>query len=164
MLGSVVTPPALPGTPGPRATGRGGRQRLLVAAQVAVSAVLVVATGLLLRSAHGVASIPRGFVPEGVLVAQLHTAGYSDAEGHVLYRRLLDELQNGGLVTSAALAWHTPFSDFTLSVSVEIPGTSLQVLGNALSADYFRTLGVAVLEGREFTAADHAGSPLVAMR
>ena len=31
------------------------------------------------------------------------------------------------------------------------------------SADFFRTLGVAVLEGREFTAADHAGSPLVTM-
>ena len=58
-----------------------------------MSAVLVIVAGLLLRSAHGVASIPRGFVPEGVLVAQLHTAGYSNAEGHVLYRRLLAELQ-----------------------------------------------------------------------
>ena len=52
---------------------------------------------------------------------------------------------------------------FRLSVSVEIPGTPLQVLGNAVSADYFRTLGVAVLEGREFTAADHADSALVAI-
>ena len=163
LLLTSVRLPALPGTPRPRATGRSGRQRLLVAAQVAVSAVLVVAAGLLLRSAHGVASIPRGFVPEGILVAQLHTAGYSDAEGHVLHRRLLDELRNGGLVTAAALAWHTPFSEFTLSVSVEIPGTSLLVQGNAVSADYFRTLGVAVRDGREFTAADHAGSPLVAM-
>ena len=137
---------------------------LLVAAQVAVSAVLVVAAGLLLRSAHGVASIPRGFVPEGIVVAQLHTAGYSDAEGHVFYRRLLDALRDGGPVTTAALAWHTPFSEFTLSISVEIPGIPLQVvLGNAVSTDYFRTLGVAVLEGREFTAADHADSPLVAM-
>ena len=123
----------------------------------------MVAAGLLLRSAHGVASIPRGFIPEGIVVAQLHTAGYSDAEGHVFYRRLLDALGDGGPVTSAALAWHTPFSEFTLSISVEIPGTSLQVLGNAVSADYFRTLGVAVLEGREFTAADHADSPLVAI-
>ena len=143
---------------------------MLVAAQVAVSAVLVVSAGLLLRSAHGVASIPRGFVPEDVVVAQLHTAYSraegpvsSDADGHVFYRRLLDALRSGGSVTSAALAWHTPFSEFTLSVSVEIPGTPLQVLGNAVSADYFRTLGVAVLEGREFTAADHADSPLVAI-
>ena len=163
LLVTSIRPPALAAASGPRVTGRGGRQRVLVAAQVAVSAVLVVAAGLLLRSAHGVASIPRGFVPQGVVVAQLHTAGYSDAEGHVLYRRLLDALRDGGPVTSAALAWHTPFSEFTLSISVETPGTSLQVLGNAVSADYFRTLGVAVLEGREFTAADHADSPLVAI-
>ena len=163
LLVTSIRPPALAAASGPRVTGRGGRQRVLVAAQVAVSAVLVVAAGLLLRSAHGVASIPRGFVPQGVVVAQLHTAGYSDAEGHVLYRRLLDALRDGGPVTSAALAWHTPFSEFTLSISVETPGTSLQVLGNAVSADYFRTLGVAVLEGREFTAADHADSPFVAI-
>ena len=163
LLVTSIRPPALAGASGPRVTGRGGRQRVLVSAQVAMSAVLVVAAGLLLRSAHGVASIPRGFVPEGIVVAQLHTAGYSDAEGHVFYRRLLDALRDGGPVTSAALAWHIPFSEFRLSVSVEIPGTPLQVLGNAVSADYFRTLGVAVLEGREFTAADHADSALVAI-
>ena len=164
LLVTSIRPPALAGASGSRVTGRGGRQRVLVAAQVAVSAVLVVAAGLLLRSAHGVASIPRGFVPEGIVVAKLHTAGYSDAEGHVFYRRLLDALRDGGPVTAAALAWHTPLSEFTLAISVEIPGDPLQVvLGNAVSADYFRTLGVAVLEGREFTAADHADSPLVAM-
>ena len=163
LLVTSIRPPALAGASGPRVTGRGGRQRVLVAAQVAVSAVLVVAAGLLLRSAHGVASIRHGFVPEGIVVAQLHTAGYSDAEGHVFYRRLLDGLRGDGLVSSAALAWHTPFSEFTLSISVEIPGTSLVVLGNAVSADYFRTLGVAVLEGREFTADDRAGSPAVAI-
>ena len=162
LLVTSIRPPVLAGA-GLRVTGHSERQRALVAAQVAVSAVLVISAGLLLRSAHGVASIPRGFVPEGVLVAQLHTAGYTDAEGHVFYRRLLDAVRDGGPVTSAALAWHTPFSEFTLSISVEIPGTSLQVLGNAVSADYFRTLGVAVLEGREFTAADHTDSPLVAM-
>ena len=162
LLMTSIRPPALAGAPGPRVTGRGGRQRALVAAQVAVSAILMVAAGLLLRTAHGVASIPRGFVPQDVVVAQLHTA-YSEAEGHVFYRRLLDALRSGGLATSAALAWHTPFSEPSLNLSVEIPGTSLFVLGNAVSADYFRTLGVAVLDGREFTAADHAGSPLVAM-
>ena len=119
---TAVRPPALPGAPDPRVTGRGGRQAALVAAQVAVSGVLVVAAGLLLRSAHGVASTPPGFVPRDILVAQLHTAGYSAAEGHVFYRRLLDELRTGGLVTSAALGWHTPLSVFQLSVAVEIRG------------------------------------------
>ena len=144
-------------------TGRGGRQAALVAMQVAVSGVLVVAAGLLLRSAHGVASTPPGFVPRDILVAQLHTAGYAAAEGHVLYRRLLDELRTGGLVTSAALGWHTPLSVFQLSVAVETPGTSMEVSGNVVSGDYFRTLGIAVLEGREFTSEDRAESAPVAV-
>ena len=80
LVMTSIRPPALAEVPGARATSRGGRQRILVAAQVAVSGVLVVAAGLLLRSAHGVASIPRGFVPEDVVVAQLHTA-YSRPEG-----------------------------------------------------------------------------------
>ena len=163
LLMTAVRPPALPRTPDPGVTGRGGRQAALVAAQVAVSGVLVVAAGLLLRSAHGVASAPSGFVPRDILVAQLHTAGYSAAEGHVLYRRLLDELRNGGLVTSAALGWHTPLSVFHLSVAVETPGTSMEVSGNVVSGDYFRTLGIAVLEGREFTSEDHAESTPVAV-
>ena len=163
LLMTVVRPLALPAAPGPRMTGRGGRQAALVAVQVAVSGVLVVAAGLLLRSAHGVASAPPGFVPQDILVAQLHTAGYSEAEGHVLYRRLLDELRSGGLVTSAALGWHTPLSVFQLSVAVETPGTSMEVSGNVVSRDYFRTLGIAVLEGREFTSEDHAESAPVAV-
>ena len=163
LLMTAVRPPALPGTPARTATGRGGRQRALVAAQVAVSAVLMVAAGLLMRSAHGVASIPHGFAPRDVLVAQLHPAADSPAAGHRFYRRLLGEVRRRGLVDAAALAWHTPLSVFSLSVSVEIPGTVMEVPGNAVSPDYFRTLGVAVLEGREFTDADHADSPPVAM-
>ena len=163
LLMTAARPPALPAAPDPRVTGRGGRQAALVAVQVAVSGVLVVAAGLLLRSAHGVASTPPGFVPRDILVAQLHTAGYGAAEGHVLYRRLLDELRAGGLVTSAALGWHTPLSVFQLSVAVETPGTSMEVSGNVVSGDYFRTLGIAVLEGREFTSEDHAESAPVAV-
>lgn len=163
LVMTAARPPALPAAPDPRVTGHGGRQAALVAAQVAVSGVLVVAAGLLLRSAHGVASTPPGFVPRDILVAQLHTAGYAEAEGHVLYRRLLDELRTGGLVTSAALGWHTPLSVFQLSVAVETPGTSMEVSGNVVSGDYFRTLGIAVLEGREFTSEDHAESTPVAV-
>ena len=163
LLMTTVRPPALVGAQRPGVTGRGGRQRLLVAAQVAVSCVLVVAAGLLLRSGHGIASIPRGFAPHDILVAQLHTAGYSEAEGHVLYRRLLHALRNGGLLTAAALGWHTPLSVFHLSVAVEIPGTSMEVSGNVVSGDYFRTLGIAVLEGREFADDDHADSAPVAV-
>ena len=67
------------------------------------------------------------------------------------------------MITSAALGWHAPLSVFYLSVSVEIPGASMEVPGNIVSTDYFHTLGVSVLEGRAFTDADHFDSPPVAM-
>ena len=97
-MGSVLS--ALPQlTPLGEAAGPGAGAPLWTLA-VAGGAWAAVCLGLLLRSAHGVASIPRGFVPEGIVVAQLHTAGYSDAERHVFYRRLLDALRDGGPVSA----------------------------------------------------------------
>ena len=163
VLLMAVRPPALPGAAAPTTTGGGGRQRVLVTAQVAVSCVLVVATGLLARSAHGVASVPRGFARQDVLIARIHPASDSPAEEQRFYRRLLDGLQADATVASAALGWHAPLTSNRLRVSVEVPGTSLDVEGNVISADYFRTLGVAVLEGREFTDADDGDAPPVAI-
>ena len=94
---------------------------------------------------------------------RLHTADATGTDGYAFYRRLLDELENRGVVSSAAVAWHAPLSAFTLSVSVEVPGVALDVLGNAVSRDYFRTLGVALIEGREFIATDHGDSLPVAI-
>ena len=158
----VLRPPALAGAR-PTTTGPGGRQRALVTAQVAVSCVLVVTAGLLARSAHGVASVPRGFASEDVLIARIHSTGNSPGAGQAFHRRLLDTLRSNPMVKSAALAWHAPLSVTALTVSVEIPGTAMEVSGNAVSSDYFHTLAVSVLEGREFTAADDADSPPVAV-
>ena len=162
LLAFALRPPALAGAP-TTTTGPGGRQRALVTAQVAVSCVLVVTAGLLARSAHGVASVPRGFAPEDVLVARIHSTGDSPGDGHAFYRRLLATLRSSALVKSAALAWHAPLSVTALTVSVEIPGTAMEVSGNAVSSDYFHTLAVPVLEGREFSDADAADAPRVAV-
>ena len=163
LLMTAVRPPALADAPGPRATGRGRRQQALATAQVAVAGVLVVAAGLLLRSAHGVASISRGFVAQDVVLARIHPSGYSPAEESTFYRRLVDEIRSRGVVASAALGWHAPLSALHLSVAVEIPGTSMEVTGNIVSTGYFRTLGVSLLEGRVFGAADDADSAPVAI-
>ena len=163
LLMTAVRPPTLADAPGPGATGRGRRQQALVTAQVAVAGVLVVAAGLLLRSAHGVASIPRGFVAQDVVLARIHPSGYSPSEESTFYRRLVDEIRSRGVVTSAALGWHAPLSAFHLSVAVETPGTSMEVTGNIVSTGYFRTLGVSLLEGRAFGAADDADSAPVAI-
>ena len=163
LLLLALRPPALTGTPSPTTTGRGGRRRALVTVQVAVTCALVVAAGLMARSAWNVASVPHGFAPQGVLIARVHSASDSAAEGQAFHRRLLAELRSDPTVASAALGWHAPLGSTMLRVAVETPATSLEVAGNVVSPDYFRTLGVAVLEGRDFTDADDADAPPVAV-
>ena len=163
LLVLTLRPPALAEAPSPAATGRVGRPRALVTAQVAVTCGLVVAAGLLARSAWNVASVPRGFAPQDVLIARVHSASESPADGQLFYRRLLGVLRSDATVASAALGWHAPLSGAALRVAVEVPGVSLEVAGNVVSPDYFRTLGVAVLEGREFTDSDDADAPPVTL-
>ncbi len=163
VLRLALRPPSFARAPGPATTGRGGRQRVLVTAQVAVSCALAIAAGLLARSAWNVASVPRGFGPQDVLIARVHPASDSPNEGRTFHRRLLDELCADASVASAALGWHAPLSDGSLRVAVEVPGASLEVSGNVVSSDYFRTLGIAVREGREFSDVDDADAPPVAI-
>ena len=163
LLVLALRPPALAGAPFPTTTARGGRRRALVTVQVAVTCALVVAAGLMARSAWNVASVPHGFAPQGVLIARVHSASDSAAEGQAFHRRLLAELRSDATVASAALGWHAPLGSAMLRVAVETPATSLEVAGNVVSPDYFRTLGVAVLEGREFTDFDDADAPPVAV-
>ena len=163
LLLPTLRPPALPEAPSPTTTGRGGRPRALVTAQVAVTCGLVVAAGLLARSAGNVASVPHGFTPQGVLIARVHSASDSAADGQAFHRRLLAALRSDATVASAALGWHAPLGSAALRVAVEVPGVSLEVAGNVVSPDYFRTLGVTVLEGREFTDADDGDAPPVAL-
>ncbi|MCY4026045.1 MAG: ABC transporter permease [Acidobacteria bacterium] len=155
--------PALPAAPSPTTTRRGGGPRAILTAQVAVACGLVVAAGLLAHSAWNVASVPHGFAPQDVLIARVHSASASPADGQIFHRRLLGALRSDATVASAALGWHAPLSGAALRVAVETPDTSLEVAGNVVSPDYFRTLGVAVLEGREFTDTDHADAPAVAL-
>ena len=163
LLVLTLRPPVLPEASSPTTTRRGGHQRALVTTQVAVTCGLLVAASLLARSAWNVASIPRGFAPQGVLIARVHPASESPADGQAFYRRLLGVLRSDATVASAALGWHAPLSGATLRIAVQVPGTSLEVAGNVVSPDYFRTLGVALLEGREFTDSDDGNAPPVAV-
>ena len=163
LLVLTLRPPAFAKAQPATTTGRGGRRRAIVTVQVAVTCGLVVAAGLMARSAWNVASVPRGFAAQGVLIARVHAASDAAVDGQAFHRRLLAELRSDATVASAALGWHAPFGGAALRIAVETPGVSLEVAGNVVSPDYFRTLGVAVLEGREFTDSDDADAPPVAL-
>ncbi len=146
---------------------RGTRLRQgLVVVQVTLSCVLLMAAGLLVQSARGVAGRPPGFVPN-VLVARviMPPDQYTPTEGMALYERLRTGLLAQPLVSSVGLAWHAPLSETALSVSVIAPASAIpkrtEITGNLVSPGYFEALGVPVLDGRGFLPSDDPEAPPV---
>ena len=148
------------------ATPRRARLRqALVAAQVALSLVLLVSAGLFLRSLVNAQSIDPGFSSRNGLLAaiDLVPAGYDAPHGGAFYRNLLARVRDLPGVEAASLAGKVPLSfGGTGSFLVQIdgytpaPDEQVDVWYNRVGSDYMRTMGVAVLDGREFTDRDTA--------
>jgi putative ABC transport system permease protein len=145
---------------------------LLVVSEVALSVVLLVGAGLLIRSFARLESVDTGFRPSHMLTARvsLPRAGYSsDAEIVKFYDRLIArvrELAGGGHV---ATIMHLPLTghQFDNSFSIEgrptNPGQAEFALLRAASSDYFRLFGIPVLVGRGFNEFDGPNSRRVAV-
>ncbi|MGH7568094.1 MAG: FtsX-like permease family protein [Gemmatimonadales bacterium] len=140
---------------------------LLLVGQVALTLALLVGAGLFARSLRSVVKIDLGFEPERVLTAtmDLAAAGVSRADANALYLRMLERVQAVPGVEHAAAAVGSPFG-WSHAMRVSEPGRdSLPRLKSggpyyqAVTADYFRTMGTPLLRGRGFTPADRAGAP-----
>jgi predicted permease len=145
-------------------------QRLLAACQVAVSFILLMGAGLLLRSMNKILSADPGFETRNVLLMSVNLTwqGYSAAQGLSFYRQLLRRLQSLPGVVSASLAMTVPPEDFSGRVSIFYPGEEprqevlrghemelgLRVDVDSVAPNYFRTLGIPLLRGRDFTERD----------
>ena len=152
---------------------RGRLKQGLVVAEVALSAALLVATGLLLRSFWTLASVSPGFQPEGVLTATLAPAGEAYREQALVqefYRGALERLRREPGVSSAgAISW-TPLGSGGAATSFTISGREAPLPGQAPVADIrvvtpglFETLRIPLLHGRDIGPDDRAGSPRVAV-
>ena len=159
------------------ATARAGGRRwllrdALVAAQLAVTVPLLVIAGLLARGTAGVtADVSLGFEADRVAAVDtdLNVIGYDDRRGDRFLRDVLERVRSMPGVEAAALASRAPL-DLSSTRRVVLvpdvhgsaePGDSMDTA--AVSADYFDTLGVPLLEGRTFTTADTPESPRVAV-
>lgn len=155
---------------------RGMRLRsVLVAGQVALSLVLLGAAGLLLGSLYSLVSANPGFDASHIAMAtvDLSLQRYSEAQGQAFYAQLLDRLRGTPGVLAAGIATSVPPTEWPGAVSIFHPGEEptqevlqgrefelgTRVNINQVSPDYFRTLGISILEGRDFTATDRAGGP-----
>jgi predicted permease len=150
--------------------GTSNRQRrlqdALVGAEVALALMLLVGTGLLVRSFWKLQQTDAGFIPERVLtgVMSLPYATY-DGEGKrgLFQKQLLDRLAALPGVESVGFTSDLPWSGYDENAAFEIENKSFppdQGAGGRyhfVSSDYFRTVGVPLLAGRFFNADDAPG-------
>ncbi|HET6230077.1 MAG TPA: ABC transporter permease, partial [Longimicrobiaceae bacterium] len=149
-----------------------GRRNTLVTVQVAASFVLLVVAGLFLRAVqHAYASDP-GFDPDGVTVGVVdlgNVRGYPEARGRELYATLLSRLRARPEVQSVSLASQVPLDGSQALIVIRDPSSMdandglRTVPYSVVGPDYFRTLRIPLAQGREFTAADRAGTATVAV-
>jgi predicted permease len=138
----------------------------LIVAQVALSTVLLVASGLFVRTLHNARAQEAGLPAANLAVVRLEplVQGYSDARGAGFYRDVLRATQAIPGVAHAALVRLVPFDGMRGGTDVVVPGNEpLQVDFNAVSPGYFETVGVPLLGGREFAERDAASAPPVAI-
>jgi putative ABC transport system permease protein len=145
-------------------------RRSLVATQVALSLVLLVGSLLFVRSLHNLLTTDAGFTAEGVVAVNVDfaRAHYPKERRPAVYRELHDHLSAIPGVISAAQVWFTPVSGSGWNNDIGPDGATAAGSGkesffNRVSTGYFRTLGTALIAGRDFNDRDTLTSPKVAI-
>jgi predicted permease len=150
----------LKGEPGStrRAARRFGTGSLLVVGQLAVSMALVAAGGLFVRAAINAGRANPGFAVDRHVIVSLDPslAGYDAARTTGILRAAMERVRSIPGVDHASLASIVPFGEFQESRPVRLKSADQAVNAyfTIVGADYFTTLGVTVLRGREFTRAE----------
>jgi predicted permease len=153
-----------------------GRERVslrgaLVATQVALSCVLLVGAGLLVRTLLNLNRVETGFAPRGLLLASYDLArqGYDEARARAAHEGILESVRAMPGVASASVARSAPVQSAGMRVSLapegyEPPaGEFVNADFNIVSPGHFATLGVPVLSGRDLSESDREESPFVAV-
>jgi predicted permease len=153
-------------------TSGGGRTRLratLVVGQMALTLVLLVGAGLLVRSFARLAQVDVGFRPERLLTMEYRLPQNKYPEGRQqweVHRRIVERVREVPGVRSAALVRALPFSGNGATAELEIVGQPApekppRARANVADPAYFETMGIPLLRGRVFTERDLEGTPPV---
>ncbi|MGA8554036.1 MAG: FtsX-like permease family protein, partial [Candidatus Acidiferrales bacterium] len=163
------------GTRGTMSAGRQRLQKTLVLVEIAMSLILLCGTGLLLRSFIRLSGVPAGFSSQGVIAMQvsLIQAGYEQpAKRSQFVDRMLANIRAVSGVESAAIVTRLPLNPGSSSRSVTVEGHTYPPDSpmrqdspdyTVASPDYFRTLHIPFIEGRDFQNTDSASAPAVAI-
>ena len=149
-----------------------GKARLasgLVVAQISLSLLLLICAGLFIRSFRSAREIDPGFNPRNVMMASydLFTSGYTDATGSEFHRQLLAKLETVPGVQSATLSSRIPLTFAGGSTAVKPEGyvspanESMETQVAIISPNYFHTMEIPIVKGRDFAVQDTKSSQRV---
>ena len=151
--------------------GRGRSRSLLVVTEIALSLVLLVGAGLMIQSFLRLRRVNVGLDPTNILVTSLHlpTEKYREtAPRAAFYKQLMERVRALPGVETAGATATLPLSGGNWGRSLTVEGYPVLAVGQApmiqhtvVTPDYFRTMGIPLLSGRDFTDADVKGSQLV---
>ncbi len=154
-------------------TSTAGTQRFrhaLVVSELALALVLLIGTGLMLRAFWNLQQVRAGFEPTGVTTAYLTLPSpiYPNSPARMNFWTRLEErvgalpgVKSVALISGLPPVKSTSFNDTEIEDFVPVPGGPVQNVDfvQSTSKDYFRTLGIRLVEGRLFDGRDGAGAP-----
>ena len=151
-------------------TGRSRMRSLLVISQVSLAVVLLIGASLLMESMFHLLHQSPGFDPQGVVgfSLDLPDARYGKPEQSAdFFRELISRIRTVPGVKNASAAMPLPLSDNSLRTSFEIEGQPMaksdlpRTQIRAVGLDYFQTMRIPLVAGREFTVRDDRHAPHV---
>ena len=141
---------------------------VLVVSELALSVALLIGAGLMIRSFLQLQSVNPGFRAHHVLTTEvaLPTSKYEGLQVALFYKRLVESMEHVPGVRSAAVARNVPLSggdpslNFAIEHRPELPSAEQpRAKYRAISASYFRGMGIPLIRGRYFEESDTATAP-----
>ena len=153
----------------PSSTRQARLRQIFIVAQVALSLVLLVGAGLFTRSLYRLMTQDPGFHTENLLRFSLQPGlnGYDRARGLAFYSELQQRLAVLPAVRSVGATSNGPFGHGRRSGNITVEGykaaetENTHVMEDDASPNYFRTMGIPIIAGREFEERDRAGASKV---
>jgi len=153
--------------------GLRGFRGWLVVAELALAVVLLVAAGLLVRSFNKLLAVDLGFNQDNILTARINLprSNYAQpAQVQAFYDSLLQRVQALPGVQSAGMISHTPLAGFSIIAFIEVEGhppldrdKDLPIGIGMITPEYFQTMKIPLLSGRQYDARDSAAAQKVAI-
>jgi predicted permease len=148
-----------------------GLRGILVMVQVALSLIALVAAGLFIHSLSNAQQIDPGFEVKHEAILALNTASehYTQPQAEQFYQQVVERLRGLPMVADAAISDSQPFSGgtqrttFPQGVDTSDPRNGRLTPVIAVQPGFFRTAGMTLVRGRDFTDADDSSSAMVAV-